>query len=71
MHDLMLSGCAYDSRAAQDESAGREHPAASDEPLESTEFFVWSRVSFVGTFIGMYVLSPRLYTQLRELLSGR
>lgn len=43
MHDLMLSGCAYDSRAAQDESAGRDHSAASDEPLESTEFFVWSR----------------------------
>jgi hypothetical protein len=71
MHDLMLSGCAYDSRAAQDESAGRDHTAASDEPLESTEFFVWSRVSFVATFIGMYLLSPKLYTELRDLLSGR
>ena len=68
LHDLMLSGCAYDSkRSAEDAEAA----AASEEPAESTEFFVWSRVSFVLTFIGMYLLSPKLYTQLRDLLSGR
>lgn len=67
LHDLMLSGCAYDSKRSEDPEAA----AASDEPVESTEFFVWSRVSFVMTFIGMYLLSPKLYTQLRDLLSGR
>ena len=66
LHDLMLSGCAYDAEKSKD-----DHVAASDEPVESTEFFVWSRVSFVLTFIGMYLLSPKLYTQLRDLLSGR
>ena len=32
---------------------------------------MWSRCSFVATFVGMYALSPRLNAGLRDLLSGR
>lgn len=45
---------------------GAEH----EESSESFEFFVWSRFSFIGTFASIYLASPSLYNELKELLSG-
>ena len=71
LHDLMLSGCAYDSeRNVRAEAAALGGTPAEEESVESFEFFVWSRCSFVATFIGMYALSPRLNEQLSALFSG-
>jgi len=67
LHDLMLSGCAYHSQASRP-------PADALQPgqaAESFEFFVWSRCSFVATFGGMYLFSPKLYAQLCDLFAGR
>jgi len=63
LHDLMLSGCAY--------RAERVQTNLDLEVVESFEFFVWSRCSFVGTFFLMYALSPKLNMQLRDLFAGR
>ena len=89
LHDLMLSGCAYKSPAAQLATATADGGAAaaavgggssggelggggsSEDSSESFEFFVWSRFSFIATFVGIYSASPSLYSELRELLSGR
>ena len=86
LHDLMLSGCAYSPErhrqkqlGAMSANFGADTPSAGAAfldgaepgPAESFEFFVWSRCSFVATFVGMYALSPRLNAGLRDLLSGR
>lgn len=83
LHDLMLSGCAYSSPEKQQQQQrqhsleGQADPlssmleASDPGPAESFEFFVWSRCSFVATFVGMYALSPKLNAQLRDLFSGR
>ncbi len=80
LHDLMLSGCSYTATSRRPMivdaplSATTGGAAAIDsveEVVESFEFFVWSRISFIGTFCAMYTLSPRLNAQLRDLLSGR
>jgi hypothetical protein len=77
MHDLMLSGCAYHADVVR--NGGSSSPAdaiidgqAEVEPLsdDSYEYFIWSRVSFIATFAGMYSLSPRLWGQLVELFNG-
>jgi len=72
LHDLMLSGCAY---TAPGKGAPPSSPPSSapmvESATESFEFFVWSRCSFVFTFVGMYAFSPRLNAQLRDLTSGR
>mmetsp|Transcript_12533 Transcript_12533/g.21018 ORF Transcript_12533/g.21018 Transcript_12533/m.21018 type:complete len:473 (-) Transcript_12533:244-1662(-) len=68
LHDLMLSGCAYHS-AKPLEAASVD--GSESDAVESFEFFVWSRLSFVLTFFFMYSVSPKLNTQLRELFSGR
>jgi len=66
LHDLMLSGCSYNSERNADAEAG-----VSEESGESFEFFVWSRLSFCATFIGMYSVSPSLKMELRDLCRGR
>ena len=62
----MLSGCSYSSERPTAESEGD-----AGDTVESFEFFVWSRCSFIATFLGMYILSPTLNAELRELVSGR
>lgn len=42
-----------------------------EEYAESFEFFVWSRLAFIGMFLLMYFGSAQLYAELRELLSGK
>ena len=43
LHDLMLSGCAYDSeRNVRAEAAALGGTPAEEESVESFEFFVWS-----------------------------
>ncbi len=72
MHDLMLSGCSYKSgsQRAADTLAGGPVTNAEDS-VESFEFFVWSRGWFVATFAGLYLFTPSLNAELRELLSGK
>jgi len=41
------------------------------DTADSYEFFLWSRCSFICTFSLMYLCSPTLYAELRDLLSGR
>ena len=68
LHDLMLSGCAYSPErhrqkqlGAMQANFGADTPSAGAAfldgaepgPAESFEFFVWSRCSFVATFVGM------------------
>ena len=43
----------------------------SEDSSESFEFFVWSRFSFIATFVTIYSVSPSLSQELRELLSGQ
>ena len=93
LHDLMLSGTAYNAPSSSQagapqqqqqqagppgalESAGVPGAVTSgggglDEPAESFEFFVWSRCSFIVTFVLVYTCSPSLNAELRDLLSGR
>uniref|UniRef100_A0A7S0LHD8 EamA domain-containing protein n=1 Tax=Coccolithus braarudii TaxID=221442 RepID=A0A7S0LHD8_9EUKA len=65
LHDLMLSGCSFHANRIE------PSPGGTEEVVESFEFFVWSRCSFIATFVGMYTFSPKLNAQLRELFSGR
>jgi len=68
VHDLMLSGCAYHAEAHAAGGSGEGFSwSASDD---SYEYFVWSRLSFVATFVTMYALSPRLWAELRGLFEG-
>jgi len=71
LHDLMLSGCAYHAERSPDDPAPAPTPGSEDDAVESFEFFVWSRCSFVATFIGMFTFFPKLNSELRDLFSGR
>ena len=42
-----------------------------NESSESFEFFVWSRFSFIATFLSVFRFSPGLWEELVSLLSGR
>lgn len=70
LHDLMLSGCGYksDSAAASSSEAGGGGLGSGEESSESFEFFVWSRLSFIATFVLMYTCSATLNAELREML---
>lgn len=75
LHDLMLSGCAYNAGAAAapplaEGGAAAEGGGGGEDTAESFEFFVWSRGSFVLTFGLMYSCSAALNAELRDLLSG-
>lgn len=52
-------------------SGGSAGPAEGAETPESFEFFIWSRLSFIATFCGMYYCSPTLWAELRDLVSGK
>ena len=52
-------------------SSGSAGPAEGGETPESFEFFIWSRLSFIATFCGMYYCSPTLWAELHDLLSGK
>ena len=65
LHDLLLSGCAYERPRA----ASASHAAGDGD--ESFEFIVWSRLAFVATFLAAYLGVSRLRSELLELLSGR
>ena len=64
----MLSGCAFKNDAQRAEEAAPTNP---EDSVESFEFFIWSRGSFIATFAAMYLFSPSLNAELRHLLSGR
>lgn len=65
MHDLLASACSYDERGQH-----AQHSDAADQGA-SFEWFVWSRVGFVGTFGGLYLLVPSLRREFAGLFSGR
>eukprot|EP00966_Prymnesium_polylepis_P279614 6459685-Prymnesium_polylepis.1 len=67
LHDLLLSGCAYERPHAQQH--GR--PAEGEEGTESFEFVVWSRCAFVITFFSAYLLVRPLRDELLDLCAGR
>lgn len=59
------------SAAGSSSGSGSSSASGESDTPESFEFFIWSRLSFIATFCGMYYCSPTLYAELRDLLSGK